>query len=193
MTLRAISGILNHIVVEKHIELESLRPHSVDLKQRASELRFQHRDFSAALKKRARNHCGNQKASPSKGLLQPDFHPASIAVEYESGGAACLSVLTDRKYFQGSFDDLEAAREATSLPVLRKDFTVDALQIYEAAAHGADAVLLIAAILDAHQLRSFHELARELGLAALVEVHNETELDRALESRRDHRSKQSKP
>ena len=183
MTLRAISGILNDIVIEKHIELESLRPHALDLKQRASELRFQHRDFSAALKKKEPAIIAEiKKASPSKGLLQPDFHPASIAVEYESGGAACLSVLTDRKYFQGSFDDLEAARGATSLPVLRKDFTVDPLQIYEAAAHGADAVLLIAAILDVHQLRSFRELARELGLAALVEVHNETELDRALES-----------
>lgn len=183
MILRTISGILNEIVVQKHIELEGLRPHAAELKRRALDMRSQRRDFAATLRaKQPAIIAEIKKASPSKGLLQPDFHPNSIAKSYEAGGAACLSVLTDRRFFQGSLHDLTSARQATVLPVLRKDFTIDLVQIYEAAAHGADAVLLIAAILDATQLRSFRELAGELGLAALVEVHNETELDRALES-----------
>ena len=115
-------------------------------------------------------------------MLQPDFYPGRIARDYEQGGAACLSVLTDGRYFQGSLDDLQTARSATALPALRKDFTIDRLQIFEAAAHCADAVLLIAAILNTGQLRSFRELATELGLAALVEVHNEAELERAMDS-----------
>jgi len=123
-----------------------------------------------------------KKASPSKGLLQPNFHPAFIAGAYQEGGAACLSVLTDKEYFGGSLEDLEAARAAVTLPVLRKDFTVDRLQIFEAAAHGADAVLLIAAILDTEQLTTFRELASSLSLAALVEVHNEEDLAKAIDS-----------
>jgi indole-3-glycerol phosphate synthase len=183
MTLRAISGILNEIVVQKHIELEALRPHASELKRRAWERRSERRDFLTALRvKEPAIIAEIKKASPSKGLLQSDFRPASLASSYQAGGAACLSVLTDRKYFQGSFEDLDAARNAASIPVLRKDFTVDPLQIHEAAAHGADAVLLIAAILDVHQLRNMREVAGELGLAALVEVHNQMELDRALES-----------
>ena len=123
-----------------------------------------------------------KKASPSRGLLQPEFHPALTAHAYEEGGAACLSVLTDKQFFEGSLHDLEAARAAASLPVLRKDFTLDRVQVWEAAAHGADAVLLIAALLDAEEMRSFRELASSLGMAALVEVHNADELAKAVDS-----------
>ncbi|MBI3832653.1 MAG: indole-3-glycerol phosphate synthase TrpC [Planctomycetes bacterium] len=120
-----------------------------------------------------------KKASPSGGLLRADFDPEQIARIYESAHASALSVLTDEKYFQGSLEYLGAARQAAKLPILRKDFTIDAYQIHEAAHAGADAVLLIAACLDDRQLRGFRELAESLGLDALVEVHGEEELVRA--------------
>ena len=123
-----------------------------------------------------------KKASPSKGVLSNDFDPAAIARLYSSGGAAALSVLTDREFFQGSLDDLVAARAAVELPVLRKDFTIDEVQIIEAAAHGADAILLIAALLDQSDLRRFRELAARYDMESLVEVHDQAELDRALGS-----------
>ena len=123
-----------------------------------------------------------KKASPSRGVLQADFHPAVIAHTYEQGGAACLSVLTDSRYFQGSLHDLETARASVSLPVLRKDFLIDRLQIFEAAAHNADAILLIAAILSVAQLQQFRELAKSLGLAVLIEVHDQHELGKAIDS-----------
>jgi len=123
-----------------------------------------------------------KKASPSRGILQPDFHPAFLAHAYEEGGAACLSVLTDHEYFQGSLRDLEAARAAVTLPVLRKDFVIDPVQIFEAAAHGADCILLIAAILDSGAMRRLREVAADAGLAALVEVHDQDELQMAIDS-----------
>lgn len=123
-----------------------------------------------------------KKASPSRGVLADDFHPALFAREYEAGGAAAISVLTDRDFFQGSLRDLETAREAVHIPVLRKDFTTSEYHVVEAAAHGADAILLIAAILDAAQLRAFRELAAAYGMAAIVEVHDEAELESALKS-----------
>ena len=167
MTVRAISGILSEIVVQKHIELEALRPQAADLERRAFESVSHRRQFAQnLLAKEPAVIAEVKKASPSKGLLQSDFDPAFIARQYQAGGAACLSVLTDQKYFQGAIADLEAARRATILPVLRKDFTVDPLQIFEAAAHGADAVLLIAAILDIRQLRNFRELATSFGMAS---------------------------
>src|SRR5581483_4269217 len=126
-----------------------------------------------------------KKASPSRGLLTKEFHPALLAHAYERGGAACLSVLTDHNYFQGSLHDLEVARAAAAIPVLRKDFTIDRVQIFQAAAHGADAILLIAAILTAEELRQFRELANSLELAALVEVHNPQELAKAADSGAD--------
>ena len=113
-------------------------------------------------------------------MLREDFRPAEIAASYDRHGAAALSVLTDETFFQGSAAYLEAARAAASIPVLRKDFTIDAYQLYEARAMGADAVLLIAAILDDAQLADFEAMAQALGLAVLVEVHDERELDRAL-------------
>jgi indole-3-glycerol phosphate synthase len=121
-----------------------------------------------------------KRRSPSKGDLAPDLDPADLAKRYEAGGAACMSVLTDVEHFGGSVDDLQAARAACDLPVLRKDFTVDLRDVADARLMGADAVLLIAAALDDDELRRFHDLAVGLGLDALVEVHDRRELDRAL-------------
>ncbi|MAM87126.1 indole-3-glycerol phosphate synthase TrpC [Allohahella sp. A8] len=121
-----------------------------------------------------------KKASPSKGVIREDFDPARIAQQYEKAGAACLSVLTDIDYFQGSDSYLQQARAACSLPVLRKDFIIDPYQIYEARLIGADCILLIAACLEVEQMHSLHDLARSLQLDVLVEVHNESELSAAL-------------
>ena len=121
-----------------------------------------------------------KKASPSAGVICEDFDPVRIAREYEAAGASCLSVLTDEKFFQGSLDHLRQIREAVKVPLLRKDFIIDERQILEAVEWGADATLLIVAILTDAQLKRFHSLATEAGLAALVEVHDESELDRAL-------------
>ncbi len=121
-----------------------------------------------------------KKASPSKGVICEDFRPAEIARRYEAGGAQCISVLTDEKFFQGHLDYLSLVRKTVKLPVLRKDFTIDELQIKEARAHGADAVLLIAAILSQNQMAEFLAYAHELGMDVLVEVHDERELEMAL-------------
>ena len=122
-----------------------------------------------------------KKASPSKGILRENFIPSEIAQSYEKHGAACLSVLTDVDYFQGCNDYLQQARAACSIPVLRKDFTIDPYQIYEARAIGADAILLIVACLELNQMKELESCAHELGLDVLVEVHNAKELDQALE------------
>jgi indole-3-glycerol phosphate synthase len=141
------------------------------------------RDFRAALERQSPAIIAEiKKASPSRGLLAVSFDPAAIARSYQTGGAAALSVLTDQKFFQGSLEDLQAARAAVALPVLRKDFTVDPRHVLEAAAHGADAILLIASILSERELRDLRELAATYRMAALVEVHEEREFDVALAS-----------
>jgi indole-3-glycerol phosphate synthase len=122
-----------------------------------------------------------KKASPSKGIIREDFFPAEIARSYEKGSAACLSVLTDVDFFQGSDCFIKEVKTASKLPVLRKDFMIDEYQIYESRAIGADCILLIAAALDQQKMRSLNDLARELGLDVLVEVHDRDELERALE------------
>lgn len=121
-----------------------------------------------------------KKASPSAGVIRADFDPAVIAAAYQAGGAVCLSVLTNAKYFQGSEADFEAARKAVDLPVMRKDFILDAWQIYESRAMGADCILLIMAAISDEEAREFEELASALDLSVLVEVHDEAELERAL-------------
>lgn len=141
--------------------------------------------FRAALAERANRPMGLiaevKKASPSKGLIRADFDPADIAAAYESAGADCLSVLTDEPHFQGSNDYLKTVRQTVKLPILRKDFTIDPIQIYEARAIGADAVLLIAAILTRQEIKLFLAESRALGLDAIVEVHDRRELDTALD------------
>src|SRR5579883_2936126 len=159
----AVPDILARIVDQKRRELTSVRERRSDL-ERLAAARRDHRDFRCALEsKRPAIIAEIKKASPSKGVLQPNFDPAAIARQYDS--AAALSVLTDRDFFQGSLADLEIARAATTVPVLRKDFTIDEMHVIEAAAHGADAILLIAAILETSEMRRFRELAAQYKMA----------------------------
>ncbi|MCL4785961.1 MAG: indole-3-glycerol phosphate synthase TrpC [Verrucomicrobia bacterium] len=179
-------NILNTIVDQKRREIASLPERLIAAGDLRDALlgRDEPRDFMAALR---RPPCGSvaliaevKKASPSAGVICPSFDPVRIAREYEAAGASCLSVLTDEQFFQGSLDYLRQIRQAVKLPLLRKDFIIDERQILEAIEWGADAILLIVAILDDARLARFHLLAVEAGLAALVEVHDEAELDRAL-------------
>lgn len=181
------SDILQRIVATKHEEIaQALRHKPLAVMREDAESRPLTRDFVGALRQkqaqgRAAVIAEIKKASPSKGVLRADFVPADIAQSYAEYGAACLSVLTDRLYFQGAPDYLKQARASCHLPVLRKDFMVDAYQVYEARAMGADAILLIAACLDDSQMRDLEALAFNLGMAVLVEVHDRAELDRALQ------------
>ncbi len=173
--------ILDEIVAAKRPELEAAkRTTPLDALREGVTRRTRPRDFAAALRQPGVGLIAEaKKASPSKGLLCPDFDPVGLARTYEQAGAAAISVLTETKYFMGSLDYLTAVKNAVRVPVLRKDFMFDPYQVYEAAAAGADALLLIAAILDDTQLQELHGLATELGLGCLVEVHNETEMARA--------------
>lgn len=174
-------NILDKIVAEKKLEVAKLRSEAGKLKQTAT-VRTEFRDFAGALqsKRGVALIAEVKKASPSAGLIAPNFDPIRSARDYETAGAAALSVLTDEKFFQGRVEYLQLIRDAVKLPLLRKDFIIDELQIYQSVACGADAILLIVAILDNAQLNGFRELAEQMRLAALVEVHDERELDRAL-------------
>jgi indole-3-glycerol phosphate synthase len=175
--------ILDRILANKYLEVAQRRTVAPIEQLREQALaQTPPRNFIDALKQAGRPaliaEC--KKASPSKGLLRPDYDPAQLARMYAQNGAAALSVLTDEKFFQGALSDLTAAREAASLPTLRKDFVVDCYQVYEARAAGADAVLLIVAALRLGQLQELQQQIDELGMTALVEVHDEAEVDIAL-------------
>jgi indole-3-glycerol phosphate synthase len=184
-----VSDILDRILAVKRTEIARAgEARSLDALEREARSVPAARDFVGAL--RAKIAAGRpaviaevKKASPSKGLLRADFDPPAIAKSYAQGGAACLSVLTDINFFQGSADYLRAARAACELPVLRKDFTIDRYQVAEARAMGADAILLIVAAMEQAQMIALERAAQDLGLAVLVEVHDGAELDRALELR----------
>ncbi|MBL8448512.1 MAG: indole-3-glycerol phosphate synthase TrpC [Dechloromonas sp.] len=180
------SDILDRILATKGEEVAAARAVRPLAEVRAdAERQPAPRDFLAALKTtvaagRPAVIAEIKKASPSKGVIRPDFRPADIAASYADHGAACLSVLTDGPYFQGSPEYLKAARAVCTLPVLRKDFLVDAYQVHEARAMGADAILLIAAALPLVLMEEFEALAQAYGMAVLVEVHNGEELEQAL-------------
>ena len=182
-----VSTILHKILARKREEVAARRPRNslASLEQRIAE-QTAVRGFAAAIAARAAAGQAAviaevKKASPSKGVIRADFQPAQIAASYQRGGAACLSVLTDVDFFQGSDAYLQQARAACELPVLRKDFTVDPYQVIEARAIGADAVLLIVAALEQEQMRELAHTAAEVGVDLLVEVHDRAELERALE------------
>jgi indole-3-glycerol phosphate synthase len=177
-----VPDILARIVSVKRAALAELMARGDVLERLAADNINEHRNFAAAIRETPAIIAEVKKASPSRGLLSTDFNPVRTAKQYEAGGAAAMSVLTDEEFFQGSLSDLEMARAATELPVLRKDFTIHPLHVVEAAAHGADAILLIAAILDSAEMRSLRELAESLNLAALVEVHTADELQAAIDS-----------
>jgi len=182
-----MSDILNKIIATKTQEVataKAAKPLAVVQQEAATALAT--RDFVGSIHAKIANNQAAviaeiKKASPSKGVIRADFQPAAIAASYEQGGAACLSVLTDVEYFQGSPEYLKQARAACNLPVLRKDFMIDAYQVYEARAMGADCILLIAAAIDLAKMRELETIAHSLGMAVLVEVHNGEELDLALQ------------
>jgi len=184
-----MSDILNKIIAVKRLEIEeAINRKPLAAMRKDAESRVLTRDFVGAL--RAKIAAGQpaviaeiKKASPSKGVLRADFIPADIAQSYAEFGAACLSVLTDQQFFKGSIDYLKQARASCSLPVLRKDFIIDAYQVYESRVMGADCILLIAACLDDAQMKALEALAMSLDMAVLVEVHDEAELARALKLR----------
>ncbi|PWT96911.1 MAG: indole-3-glycerol phosphate synthase TrpC [Terriglobia bacterium] len=181
--IEAIPGILARIVAKKTEELAAAPARTAQWERLAETRRAERRDFAAALTAQTPAIIAEiKKASPSKGLLAADFDPVRLAGAYQCGGAAALSVLTDESFFQGSIRDLEAVRRMVTLPVLRKDFTIAPEHVLEAAAHGADAILLIAAILTEREMRRYREMAAGYGMAALVEVHDRRELEAAIGS-----------
>lgn len=182
----SLPDVLAQIVAYKRSELERAVVPRHELELLGEETRPSRRDFRAALLDREPAIIAEMKrASPSKGVITDTFDPGALARAYQAGGAVALSVLTDEKFFQGSLDDLCVARGAAGLPVLRKDFTIDEYHVAEAAARSADAVLLIAAILPEKRLRQLREYAWHFRMAALVEVHDEHELEVAAASGAD--------
>ena len=195
-----MSDILEKILATKREEIATAKlAEPLEVVRAAAEWMRPTRDFTGALRARVANRrpaviAEIKKASPSKGVIRADFHPAEIATSYETGGAACLSVLTDRDYFQGAPEYLKEARDACTLPVLRKDFMIDPYQVFEARAMGADCILLIVAAFlsspargeegkpfDVRKMRELEALAQELGMAVLVESHDGEELEAALQ------------
>ncbi len=180
--------ILQKIIAQKHLEIaRDSAITSLGALERSAKENNDRRDFIGALRSRIEARkpaiiAEIKKASPSKGLIREDFYPALIASQYETAGAACLSVLTDREFFQGGIEYLQQARAATALPVIRKDFIIDPYQVAEAKAIGADCVLLIVSALAPAQLKELSSYARQMRLDVLVEVHDEAELDIALEA-----------
>lgn len=178
-----VPDILARIIDRKQQDLPAVCSRRAELEELAERANLARRDFQEAL---LANHpaiiAEVKKASPSRGIFAHDFQPATIAGQYAAGGAAALSVLTDEPFFQGSLADLAAARGAVNLPVIRKDFTIDEAHVIEAAAHHADAILLIAAILTEREMRDFRELAARYRMAALVEVHDAEEQKKAIAS-----------
>ncbi|MGF9699157.1 indole-3-glycerol phosphate synthase TrpC [Paenibacillus sp. MABNR03] len=177
---------LDRIVATKQQEVEVLaQTFHMDEALKAIETLPATRGFERALSKERNRRLGLiaevKKASPSKGLIRPDFHPVEIASAYERAGADCISVLTDVSYFQGSGEYLQAIHQAVNIPLLRKDFIIDERQIAEARLLGADAILLIASILTPEQIRQYLLFAKSIGLDALIEVHDRTELEQVLE------------
>ncbi|HBA08936.1 MAG TPA: indole-3-glycerol phosphate synthase TrpC [Methylotenera mobilis] len=182
-----MSDILNKIIATKTLEVAAAKAKKpLEVIQAEASKAIAVRDFVGNIRTKIANKQAAviaeiKKASPSKGVIRADFKPAEIAASYEQGGAACLSVLTDVEYFQGSPEYLKQARAACQLPVLRKDFMIDPYQVYEARAMGADCILLIAAAIDLAKMRELESIAHSLGMAVLVEVHNGEELDLALQ------------
>ena len=178
-------NILDKIVAEKRKEVAAaeIRTPETELRSKAS-ARTDYRDFKSALRRTdgVALIAEVKKASPSAGIIRPDFDPVAIASQYARGGASACSVLTDEKFFQGHLDFLRAIRAATKLPLLRKDFIIDEYQIHEASVAGADAILLIVSILDLERLTNLLAVARQCRLAALVEVHDESECDVAMKT-----------
>ena len=177
-------NILEEIVWHKEVEVAKMRDllPLIQLRQQVATVEPA-KDFLAALRNGKTNPAliaEVKKASPSKGIIRADFNPAAIAKDYEEGGASCLSVLTDSKFFQGSFDNLSLVRQTVDLPLLCKEFIIYPYQIYFARAKGADAVLLIAAILKDQDLKYFVKIVQSLGMTSLIEVHTLAELDRVL-------------
>lgn len=182
-----MSDILNKILATKQLEVAASKAQvSLDQLQQQAEAQPAPRDFVSAIHAKVVANkpaviAEIKKASPSKGIIREHFNPAEIAKSYEKGGAACLSILTDVQYFQGSAEYLKQARAACKLPVLRKDFMIDPYQVFEARAMGADCILLIVAALALNQMRALEQLAHDLGMAVLVEVHDADELTLALQ------------
>jgi indole-3-glycerol phosphate synthase len=182
-----VSDILEKIILVKHREIEESRSavSLSELEKQCSDLPPT-RDFVHALRSRVEKSqpaviAEIKKASPSKGVIREDFDPVQIARSYEQSGAACLSVLTDREFFQGAPEYLTAVKAGTTIPVIRKDFIIDPYQVYEARAMGADCILLIVAALEMAQMRELERVSRGLDMAVLVEVHSQEELESALE------------